>query len=522
MARKKAGSKAPPAGRAKRTGRKAAGAAKPSAGKAPTEGKGKLLDVDGAIAMLRTTRPTFYRWLRTGKIKGMKVGRQWRFYQADIERFLKGQEPQVELRTDIGPLVKALAGRLKAAGGSDPTGPGDSPVQRATGLMIALAARMRASDIHLEPYESAACLRVRVDGVLHPIADLDLRLLPALVEQFKRMANCDVLERRLPQDGRILVSLKQAGGEPAKLDLRVNFLPALMGEAVTLRILRRDEALVSLDRIDYAPADRQRLGRALGNPWGLLVFSGPTGSGKTTVLYACLRHLIRPSVKVMSIEDPVEYMIPGVVQAAVNEKMGMTFARAIRAFLRSDPDVMMVGEIRNRETLEICHQAALTGHLVMTTLHTDGAPETLKRMLDIGVPPFLVADAVKFVSAQRLVRCLCQSCAAPVEPSGEALARAEELARKGGVDWEALPKTFRKPVGCEKCGQVGYRGRKLIVEMLEMTPEISGALRRGAAVDDLRAIAIGQGMTPMPVDGIRRAAAGQTTLDEVFRVLSLK
>jgi excisionase family DNA binding protein len=477
--------------------------------------------MEEAIAMLKTTRPTFYRWLRTGKVKGMKVGRQWRFYKADIERFLRGQEPKIELPTDIGPLLEGLTQRLKDAGGEDPSAPDDHPVLRTVAVLIALGVRMRASDIHVEPYEKTAVARLRVDGVLHKVAEFDLRLLKPIADQAKRMANVDVHERRLPQDGRIGIALRQAGGT-ADLDLRVSFLPAIMGEAITVRILRRDEAALSLDRIGYAATDRDRLQRAIESPWGLVVIAGPTGCGKSTVLYACLNHLVRPAVKCMSAEDPVEYMIPGVVQVGINEQIGLTFERVVRSFLRSDPDVMLIGELRNPACLMVALQAALTGHLVMSTLHSDSAAGTLKRMVDMEAPPFVIGDATRLVSAQRLVRCLCRKCSVPTEPPADQLDRAGQLARDGGLDFSALGQGFRKPIGCGECGQTGYRSRTLIAEMLEITPEIAQALRRGAGVDELRAIAVGQGMTTMAADGVRRAAEGQTTLDEVFRVLSLR
>ena len=479
---------------------------------------GELLDMSQAIDLLKTTRPTFYRWLRTGKIKGMKVGRQWRFYRDDVERFLKGQEPRIELPTDIGPLVEELGRRLEQLGGADPSPDDADPVQHAVARIIMIGIRMHASDVHLEPFEDGAQLRCRVDGLLHPVAKFDVRLLPAIAEQIKRMAALDVHEKSLPQDGRIVLSLPEPDGE---VDLRVNVLPAYLGEAVTMRILKRSEISLSLDRIDYAPRDRESLMRALHAPWGLIVVSGPTGSGKTTVLYSCLMHLASPERKLVSVEDPVEYLLPGVTQVQIVEKKGLTFERALRAFLRSAPNVIMIGEIRNYDALMCSLQASLTGHLVLTTLHTDSAAGTLKRMVDIGAQPFVIAEATKLVSAQRLVRVLCRQCSQPAEPPSHLLARAEQLARDGGLDWAALPKNYRKPVGCATCARTGFRGRTLIAELLEVTPEIARALREGATVEQLERIAISQGMTTQAADGVRRAAEGQTTLDEVLRVLGL-
>jgi len=279
---------------------------------------------------------------------------------------------------------------------------------------------------------------------------------------------------------------------------------------------------LDLDRINYAPADMEKLCRGLDEPNGIVLVTGPTGSGKTTALYACPSRIDTERSKVMSIEDPVEYILPGVVQIPVNAGAGVTFGIAMRSVLRSDPDVVMVGEIRDAETMNIAFQMALTGHLVLTTLHTDEAASALTRMLDIGGAPFLVSDSVKLVLAQRLVRTLCPDCSVSDTPSPEAIGRAAQIARNGGLNWGAMPKAFRRPRGCVKCRKLGFRGRQPIVECLEITPEIAAAVRRRAEVDELRALAVSQGMTTMAADGLRRAAAGQTTLDEVFRVLALR
>ncbi len=484
----------------------------------PAEG-GELLDMSQAIEMLKTTRPTFYRWLRAGKLKGMKVGRQWRFYRHDLERFLKGQQPRVELPTDIGPLIRQLSRHLEGLGGKDPSPPDAEAVQRAVALMIAIAVRTSATDLHLEPYKTRAQVRQRIDGLLHKIAEFDLRLLPAIVEQIKRLAAMDVSQKALPQDGRISLSGEAFGGE---LDLRVCVLPAVMGEAATIRLLRPTEAVLSLDRIGYAPADLERLTRALHRPWGLIVIGGPTGSGKTTVLYACLAHLADATRKIMSVEDPVEYLLPGVIQTGVRESAGFTFARAVRALLRSAPNIIMIGELRNREALSLALQSGLTGHLVLTTLHTDSAAATLKRMVDMGEEPFVIAEATRLVGAQLLTRQLCPRCSVPEPPAEHLLQRAAELARIGGLDWEALPRSFRRPVGCEQCAQTGFRGRTILAELAEMTPQVASALRRGATVEQIERIAVSEGMTTIAADGIRRAAEGQTTLQEVFGLLGLE
>jgi len=499
------------------------GALPPKQAGSPSE----LITMQEAIAILKTTRPTFYRWLRTGKIKGMKIGRQWRFYRDDIERFLKGQAPRVDLPVDIGPLIQTLRTQARRLGGKSLPGRDSSDVRDAVRLMILLGALMRASDIHITSHllsdgaEPVTVLRYRLDGVLHQAVTIDVRLLPAIIEEWKRMAACDVHETNRPQDGRIVVRLAELDESlpDRTIDLRVCFLPAGLGESLTVRILDAAAVSLDLDRIDYAPHDRARLERALQAPWGLLLVTGPTGCGKTTTLYSCLNKLARPEIKIMTVEDPIEYFLPWATQAAVKESAGVTFPRAMRAILRSDPDVILIGELRNFETLSIAQQAALTGHLVLTTLHAEEAASALKRMVEMGSDPFVVADSTRLTMSQRLVRKLCPHCSVDGTPPAHLLDAAVEAARKGGLNWDALADNFRKPVGCEKCAMTGYKGRTVIAETLEVTPQIGRALRNDASVEQLRAIAVSEGMTTMAADGIRRAANGETTLDEILRVI---
>ena len=471
--------------------------------------------------MLKTSRPTFYRWLRAGKIKSMKVGRQWRFHREDIERFMKGEQPRIELTTDITPLLKTLREGLARTGVKEPTQPNGNPVAQAVNLMIHLAVGLRATDLHVEPMYNGrgnqVHLRYRVDGVLHAAATCDIRLLAAIVEQWKRMAGCDVHEKTVPQDGAIKMEI-----DKETVDVRVCFLPGYIGESLTARFLSGSlEFTVDLDRLEYAPRDRQKLDRWLASPWGLILVTGPSGCGKTTTLYSCLKRVVGPN-RVMSVEDPVELVLAGVTQVEINPKAGLGFTRTIRSIFRMDPDVIMVGEIRDSETLQLCLQAALTGHLALSVLHTDEAVTALTRMVNIGAPPFQIVDATKLIIAQRLIRKLCTHCSVPAQPGQEQIDRALDVARAGGIDLAPLPRKFRKTVGCPKCGQTGYRGRTVIAEALEVTPEVGAALRRGASVDELRTIAVGQGMTTMAADGIGKAIAGLTTLDEVFGVLALR
>ncbi|MCY3020622.1 MAG: ATPase, T2SS/T4P/T4SS family [Planctomycetota bacterium] len=512
--------KRPAASRTARIRRSAPAPHTDAPAQAPPADAGELLDVDQALALLKSTRPTFYRWLRMGRIKGLKVGRQWRFYRADLERFIQGQEPRIGLGADIGPLLQALRARLRSAGARDALPETDEPAAQAVRLMIRLGLALRASGLHLEPlYEgegrSRVALRYRMDGVLHEVAACDARLLPALIEQWKRMAACDLNEKRLPQDGRILCTEL---GKAA--DLRVCFLPAVIGESLTARLLVGDVAAdFSLDALGYAPADKERLLRHLRAPWGLILLTGPTGTGKTTTLYACLRQLIKPEVKAISIENPVEYILGGVTQVQINPSAGLTYSRALRAALRSDPNVICLTEICDCETLLVVIQAVLVGQLVLTTLHTDSAAAALVRMVNIGADPFLVTDATRLIVSQRLVRVLCPKCKRHVNLGAGQRAQVRELARQCGTAWEGLPhRDSCEPVGCPHCAQTGYRGRVAIVETLEVTAEIAAALRRGAPVNELQALAIRQGMTPLLADGLRRASAGETSVEEVLRI----
>ncbi len=481
---------------------------------------GELVDMEEAMALLKTTRQTFYRWLRSGKFKGMKVGRQWRFYREDIERFLKGEGPRIDLPGSLKPLLGLLGQKLAEAGKPLTAPLTGSEDEQAVNLMILTGYGLRASDLHLEAQskgagaETVGVLRYRIDGVLNTLAEFDLPLLKPILERWKIMGNADIHETKKPQDCRIRIDI-----QGIKMDIRVCLVPACLGESMTARFLDTKAVMLTLDRIPFAPRDRQLLTRFLALPWGLMFVTGPVGCGKTTVLYSCLNHCARPAVKVMSVEDPVEYVLPGVTQIPIRPAEGLTYVAAMRSIMRSDPDVVMVGEIRDLETLRMAQQMALTGHLVMSTMHTQNAAQALKRMLDVGSDPFILADSTKLIVAQRLVRTVCPACSQKVRPEPALLERAEALAKAGGLNWGSLPKSFRKVTGCPQCRQTGYRGRAPIAEVMEVTPEIGAALRNNATGEEIQALAVRQGMTTMAADGIRRAAAGETTLEEVFRVI---
>lgn len=487
---------------------------------ASTQPAGDLLDMDQAIALLKTTRPTFYRWLRSGKLNGMKVGRQWRFYRADVEGFLKGEQPRIELRADIDPLLDALRSRLQKLGVPDPFAPEMPPLERTVSLMLLLMVKMGANDFHIEPLETreqplTVSLRYRIDGVLHPVAAFDPRLLGAVLEQWKIMAMVDVREKIKPQYAVMLIDLPGVSGPAA---FRLTFLPAQLGETLTVRLTDAPSSQIGgfdIDKLGLSPDDQQRLTKAVHAPWGLILVAGRAATGKTTTLYSCLTHLAQPDRKILSIEDPVQCRLPGVTQVPVRTDAGATPYVLMRAALGSAPNIVLLSELRDRETLNLVLQCALTGHLMFSTMHTDDAAAALHRLIEIGGDPQVVADAVRLIVGQRLVRVLCPHCSRP-DPSPRFLERAADLARSGGLDWESLPKQFRGPGGCPRCKHIGYAGRTVVAETLEISPPIVASLRAGEPLQYLRDVAIRGGMTTLGADAVRCAAQGRTSLHEVM------
>jgi type IV pilus assembly protein PilB len=386
----------------------------------------------------------------------------------------------------------------------------DAPIIRLAQQIFEDALRQRASDIHIEPMADRVRIRFRVDGVLHTAADYPKHLQAALTSRIKVMAEMEIAEKRKPQDGRINVKAKGKD-----VDVRVSALPATHGESIVMRLLDKSVGLVSLERLGVGPDELKRFRRIIRRPNGILLVTGPTGSGKTTTLYAALQELNKPNVKIITAENPVEYHLAGVNQCQVRHQIGLDFVRILRAMLRQAPNIILVGEIRDKETAGIAIQAALTGHLVFSTLHTNDAPSALTRLIDMGVPPFLVSSAVCAVLAQRLMRQLCPRCkeARPVDPRVLASAGLDE-ARIAG-------RTLYSPRGCEECNGSGFRGRFGIYELFEMSAEVREATFRKEPTYRLRELArTTGGMASLRDDAIRKVLTGQTSLDEVLRVLS--
>ena len=384
---------------------------------------------------------------------------------------------------------------------------GDASIIRFVNQVLADAISLRATDIHIEPFEDELRIRYRVDGVLQeaPVPPRLKRFQPAIVSRIKILSGLNIAEKRLPQDGRIRVRVR--GGE---LDVRISIIPMIHGEAVVLRLLRRDAQLMRLDDLGLAPRERAILDRLLTLPHGIVLITGPTGSGKTTTLYSALNEINDVGRKIVTIEDPVEYQLRGVNQIQVNEKAGLTFARGLRSILRHDPDVVLVGEIRDRETAAIAVQASLTGHLVFSTLHTNDAPSAPVRLIDMGVEPYLIASSMEAALAQRLVRLLCPRCRQPDDSD-----RAEAL-RERFPELRGVP--LHRAMGCEACRHTGYYGRRAIFEAMPVTPALRRLILANAPGGEIREQARREGMTSLLEDGWRLVRLGVTTVDEVLRV----
>ena len=445
-------------------------------------------------------------------------------FVADNLSFLAGCTVQCALMPPQA-LKQALRKQF-GAGGDTRTGAGggagktaaesdDAPIIRLVGKTIEEALQARASDIHVEPFQTRLRIRYRIDGVLKEIASLEPTLLAPMTSRLKIMAGLDIAEKRKPQDGRISFRAHDPDGRARDIDIRTSVLPGSHGETIVMRLLDKERGLMSLEGLGFEGRDRERFKNVIARPNGIVLVTGPTGSGKTTTLYAALQELNRPDVKIITAEDPVEFDVRGINQCQVRARIGLTFARILRAMLRQAPNVILVGEIRDKETAEIAVQAALTGHLVFSTLHTNDSASAITRLVDMGVKPFLVAASVQAVLAQRLVRVVCPECRQAYEPS------ATEL-RSIGIDPGRVGETtFYRAEGCAACAHSGYRGRLGIYELLQLDNTLREMTFRGEPMVRLREYAWQSGgMSTLLQDGVRKVMQGLTTIPELLRVVA--
>ncbi len=383
-----------------------------------------------------------------------------------------------------------------------------APVVRLVNAVLLNAIQKGASDIHIEPYEKKLRVRYRIDGVLIPEMEPPLKLKNPLCSRLKIMSQLDIAERRLPQDGRIKLKM----GRGREMDFRVSVLPTQYGEKIVLRLLDKSNLQLDMTRLGFDQGPLNDFQWAINQPWGMVLVTGPTGSGKTTTLYSALSHLNQPTTNVSTAEDPIEYSLAGINQVQMHDEIGLNFAMALRSFLRQDPDIIMVGEIRDFETAEIAVKAALTGHLVLSTLHTNDAPSTISRLLNMGVEPFLITASVNLVLAQRLARRVCTDCAQPVQLE-------PQVCTDLGVDPSYMQQGRpMRGVGCKNCNDTGYRGRVALYEVMKFSESLKEMVLQGASTAELKAAAIRNGMATLRMAGIQKIAEGMTTPEEVMRV----
>src|SRR5581483_11207296 len=386
----------------------------------------------------------------------------------------------------------------------------DAPVVRLVNVILMSSIQKGASDIHIEPYEKELRVRYRIDGILYNIMNPPMKYRDAISSRIKIMSKLDIAEKRLPQDGRIKIRYNESG-EPKEIDFRVSVLPTLFGEKIVMRLLDKDKLMLDMTKLGFEPESLSKFESAIARPWGMVLVTGPTGSGKTNTLYSAISKINTPETNIMTAEDPVEFNLAGVNQVNVKENIGLNFAAALRSFLRQDPNIILVGEIRDFETAEIAVKAALTGHLVLSTLHTNDAPSTVNRLMNMGIEPFLVASSVHLICAQRLVRRVCSNCKEPNPMAPEALIQAGFTPELAG---EVTP---MKGAGCEKCNNTGYKGRVGLYEVMAIGEELRELILVGASALDLRRKAIDEGMITLRASGLRKVQAGMTSIEEVVR-----
>src|SRR5437867_1989401 len=424
--------------------------------------------------------------------------------QEDLEQVMQSMtelgEPDVELQSEETEME--LADLERAAD--------EAPIVKLVNLVLTDAVKRGASDIHLEPYEKEFRVRSRIDGVLQSIMSPPLKLKDAITSRVKIMAKLDISEKRLPQDGRIMLKMNLSGRKK-QLDFRVSTLPTLWGEKIVLRLLDKENLRLDMTKLGFEPESLVKFEKAILKPYGMVLVTGPTGSGKTNTLYSSISRLNQPDTNIMTAEDPVEFQLGGINQVQMKEQIGLNFAAALRAFLRQDPNIILVGEIRDFETAEIGVKAALTGHLVLSTLHTNDAPSTISRLMNMGIEPFLVATSVNLICAQRLVRRICSNCKEELQVPEQALIDAGYTAE------EAKTTKIYHGKGCTTCGKRGYKGRTGLYEVMEINDELRELILVGASALELKKKAIEQGMITLRRSGLLKVALGQTTMEEVLR-----
>ncbi|MEA2207153.1 MAG: type pilus assembly protein PilB [Blastocatellia bacterium] len=386
----------------------------------------------------------------------------------------------------------------------------DAPVVRLVNVLLVDALRRGASDIHVEPYEKELRIRFRIDGILYDVMHPPLKMRDALISRVKIMSKLDISEKRLPQDGRIKIKVK-VDARSRELDFRVSTLPTLFGEKVVLRLLDKENLMLDMTKLGFEPESLKKFQRNISRPYGMVLVTGPTGSGKTNTLYSALQSLNTPETNILTAEDPVEFNLLGINQVQMKEQIGLNFAAALRSFLRQDPNIVLVGEIRDFETAEIAIKAALTGHLVLSTLHTNDAPSTISRLMNMGIEPFLVATSVNLIQAQRLIRRICKNC------KKEQPNPVEALIEIGFSEEEAQTMKTYKGKGCGTCNETGYKGRVGLYETMEVTDEIRELILIGASSLELRKKAIDDGMITLRESGLHKIRNGVTTIEEVLR-----
>jgi type IV pilus assembly protein PilB len=386
----------------------------------------------------------------------------------------------------------------------------EAPIVRMVNVLLMSAIQQGASDIHIEPYEKELRVRYRVDGILYNIMNPPLKVRDALSSRIKIMAKLDIAEKRLPQDGRIKIRYNE-NGTAKEIDFRVSVLPTLFGEKIVMRLLDKDKLMLDMTKLGFEPESLAKFEAAILRPWGMVLVTGPTGSGKTNTLYSSIAKINTPETNIMTAEDPVEFNLAGINQVQVRESIGLNFAAALRSFLRQDPNIILVGEIRDFETAEIAVKAALTGHLVLSTLHTNDAPSTINRLMNMGIEPFLVASSVHLICAQRLVRRLCAHCKQPQPQAPAALLQAGFSAEDANI---VSP---LKGAGCDRCNKTGYKGRVGLYEVMEVSEELRELILVGASGLEIRRKAVDEGMITLRQSGLRKVRDGLTSIEEVVR-----